>query len=703
MADEFQRYQFDGVEVNPAAFVVTRGGKNLALEPKGFRVLLYLIENRKRAVGKEELIEAVWEGTAVTDNALTRIVAQLRRELGDDAHQPRYIQTLPTVGYRFVAEVRSFTSAAGALAPPWRSRKLLFIAVGAVAVIIFALVWLLVRRGAVAQRPEIQAVQLTTSPGLDLSGSFSPDGNSFAYCSNRSGQFEVYVRALGSDGIPRQITSDGMQNIEPAWSPDGKSIAYHSVGRRGIWRTPVSGGAPERLTAFGSAPAWSPDGQQIAFRSAEPDSLAPFDRAGDSTIWLVAADGSQLRQITMPRNPPGEHVAPAWTPDGKRVAFASRGEPQTIWSVNPGDGNLQKLLTTGKLRAVDLAFAGSTGELYFTGMSSGLSDRFRDFAIYRAAASGQAPVLLHFTRTDAPLGLALSPNGKQLLYTRVSFVSQLWIGSVNGEGAKPIHADAVVRAHNPVFSPYGSRLVYLLQAAGRDSDLWMMNPDGAGAVPVATERGYKFWPVWSTDGTEILYTYSENATDDHVQIRRVNPDSKSSRVWFDSPSLSRSVARTHAMADGQAVLEERGVPTNIWLRPVSGSPPRQLTFEQPGATFPFASWDGQWIAYETKRGEAMQIGIVDRNGEHQEILTDDQAVNWPQSWASDNRRIACAGYRDGVWNLFWLDRVTRQRKQITRNTAWGSFVRSPAWRPGTEQVVYEYSQVRGNVYLLDVP
>ena len=106
MAREASCYQFDKLEVQPAAFAVLRDGQALSLEPKAVRVLLYLIEHRDRAVSKEELIEAVWDGAAVTDNALTRIVAQLRRELGDDARQARYIQTLPTLGYRFIAELR---------------------------------------------------------------------------------------------------------------------------------------------------------------------------------------------------------------------------------------------------------------------------------------------------------------------------------------------------------------------------------------------------------------------------------------------------------------------------------------------------------------------------------------------------------------------------------------------------------------------
>jgi hypothetical protein len=55
-----------------------------------------------------------------------------------------------------------------------------------------------------------------------------------------------------------------------------------------------------------------------------------------------------------------------------------------------------------------------------------------------------------------------------------------------------------------------------------------------------------------------------------------------------------------------------------------------------------------------------------------------------------------------VWNIWWIDRVTKERKQITHHTAFGSFTRNPAWRPGTEEIVYEHWLVTGNIYLAEV-
>src|SRR5215510_11480457 len=98
-------YLFDNVRVDLSAFKVWREGAPLPLEPKAFEALVFLIEHRDRVVEKNELMDAVWKETFVTPNALTRVIAHLRRTLGDDAKEAKYIETVKTRGYRFIAEV----------------------------------------------------------------------------------------------------------------------------------------------------------------------------------------------------------------------------------------------------------------------------------------------------------------------------------------------------------------------------------------------------------------------------------------------------------------------------------------------------------------------------------------------------------------------------------------------------------------------
>jgi TolB-like protein/DNA-binding winged helix-turn-helix (wHTH) protein/Tfp pilus assembly protein PilF len=104
MNEHIQTYEFDDVRIDLLGFEVTKAGERLKIEPKAYEVLLHLVENRARVVEKSELLDIVWKDSFVTDNALTRVVAQLRKALGD-SHKSRYIATVHKRGYRFVGEL----------------------------------------------------------------------------------------------------------------------------------------------------------------------------------------------------------------------------------------------------------------------------------------------------------------------------------------------------------------------------------------------------------------------------------------------------------------------------------------------------------------------------------------------------------------------------------------------------------------------
>src|SRR5579862_3444922 len=105
MASKFFVFRFDDVEVREHEFALLKAGKQSAIEPKAFRALLFLLRNPQKVILKEELLKAVWGDTAVADGSLTRCIWLLRRVLGDDINQPRYIETVATVGYRFIGKV----------------------------------------------------------------------------------------------------------------------------------------------------------------------------------------------------------------------------------------------------------------------------------------------------------------------------------------------------------------------------------------------------------------------------------------------------------------------------------------------------------------------------------------------------------------------------------------------------------------------
>src|ERR1017187_5000976 len=116
-------FRFADVEVREREFSIISAGEVVPVEPKAFRVLLFLLHNPLKLITKEELLDAVWGDTAVSENSLTRSIALLRRLLGDDTHVPRYIETVATVGYRFVCPVEAWEDAHRGLAgAAWAER-----------------------------------------------------------------------------------------------------------------------------------------------------------------------------------------------------------------------------------------------------------------------------------------------------------------------------------------------------------------------------------------------------------------------------------------------------------------------------------------------------------------------------------------------------------------------------------------------------
>jgi DNA-binding winged helix-turn-helix (wHTH) protein len=112
---KFFVFRFGDIKVSEREFLLIKAGEAVAVEPKAFRVLLFLLRNPGRLVSKDEIVSAVWNDCSVSDNSLTRSITTLRRLLGDDTREPRYIATVPTVGYRFLCEVEATEDGFGGL------------------------------------------------------------------------------------------------------------------------------------------------------------------------------------------------------------------------------------------------------------------------------------------------------------------------------------------------------------------------------------------------------------------------------------------------------------------------------------------------------------------------------------------------------------------------------------------------------------
>ncbi len=182
-----------------------------------------------------------------------------------------------------------------------------------------------------------------------MSPSFSPDGAQIAYSSDRLGPFEIFVRQLAPGGREIRITSDGRGNYQPAWSPDGREIAYASRTLPGIWVVPALGGAPRRLTTFGSRPAWSPDGATIAFQSRAIVDISAPSAAPPSSLWVVPAGGGEPTPLTRPGSAARRPREPGVLPRRARGRVRDLVVPSgSSGACRRRDGSLRKILPAGE-------------------------------------------------------------------------------------------------------------------------------------------------------------------------------------------------------------------------------------------------------------------------------------------------------------------------------------------------------------------
>jgi len=244
---------------------------------------------------------------------------------------------------------------------------------------------------------------LIASTQRDGAPQFSPDGRRIAFVSERSGHLEIWV--CNSDGSsPVQLTSMHSAST-PRWSPDGRRIAFDSdaAGEFDIWVIGADGGKPVRMTddpANDGDPSWSHDGRWIYFDSA---------RTGPQQVWKMPADGGEAIQVTRDGG-----YTPLESPDNKFLYYLK--QDNSLWRVPLGGGEAVRVLE-GLSNYLNLAIVDKG--IYFVPQQDARSVQFLDLQTnqIRRIASFERPVGSGDLGDDS--GLAISPDGRWILYSRV--------------------------------------------------------------------------------------------------------------------------------------------------------------------------------------------------------------------------------------------------------------------------------------------
>jgi serine/threonine protein kinase/Tol biopolymer transport system component len=342
-------------------------------------------------------------------------------------------------------------------------------------------------------------ISVTNLAGVESQPTLSPDGRSVAFVSNRTGRWDLYV-ALVSGGNLVRITDDPNVETRPQWSPDGARLVYARLNENGttdLWNVPASGGRPRRIVVNAATPAWSHDGRSIAYRS-------------EGAIWVSDAEGANPRAVTQPEKMIIRHTQPAFSHDGMSIVFvrqlsAQRGE---LVIVDLRTGTRRDLTRDGAL-ALSPVWSPDDRFIYFT------SSRGGTLSTWRISVTSGDPEPITAGQEDNE-DIALSVDGRRLAFS--SSRTNIGLAEMSLEPASLgrltwLTAESARGETAPRYSPDGQRIAYFTNRNSLERDtLWVMDADGQNATRILEDGRFNIHPRWTPDGQTLLFASRADAS-----------------------------------------------------------------------------------------------------------------------------------------------------------------------------------------------
>jgi len=631
--------------------------RKVRLQQQPFQVLTLLLQRPGSVVTREELQKAVWAANTFVefDQGLNTAVRKIRRVLGDSAENPRFIETLPRKGYRFIAPVvaGSPEADAPAEAPLWLVRKPILAAFGIALGLIVALGFWLAWRPRPSPRPfsESRLQQITSDLGFTGFPALSRDGKLLAYASDRSeqGNVDIWVQQVGG-GPALRLTQHQGADHSPDFSPDGRTIAFCSTrDGGGIYAVPALGGEARFLTKGGWRPRFSPGGGHVAYTATIQGS---FD---GSRIYVLPLNGEPARQLAPEFL---SAASPVWTPDGNYLVFVGVHPKQggDLWAVSLDGRSLLKLGAMAILKQQFLhlneldGFLPDGGSLVFSAASGDATNLWRlplSKGTWQAAGPAER---LTFGVSESGASTVLPGR---IVFQSVAASARLW--------ELPVDADrGVVRGE----------LVRLTDTSASGFDL---SADGRKLV-FRSDRSQRL-DIFVKD----LATREERAITDGPPVLRgmprISPDG--TRIAFSRRSPQPRGSSPHS--------------SDIYIAPAGGGAAEQVCAGCGGVS----SWsaDGKNLLWVKTDGERATVHLLDLStGQHRLVLEHGELPLYAPRFSRDNRWIAFKGDLDMQRTRIFVAPFKgdapcppREWIAVTEGRAWDDL---PRWSPNGNLIYF---------------
>jgi len=722
---EFQPLiRFGEVQLDLETAELRRNGDKSSLQGQPLQILTMLVENPGRMVTREELKKKLWPSDTFVDfdQSLNRAVNRLREALGDSAEHPRFVETLPRRGYRFIAPVAKDGSKGGTESPnvyQWpsspeaRARDLELVTAistvlpapkprrnrvffAAIVLVLLVIGGFLFRQGLVRKHSvSFENLEITkvTDNGKVSNVAISPDGHYVAYVMFLGDKQELRLRQVATRSDVQVLPPDLGNFVGLTFSPDGNYIYFvrsdrNDLSFRYLYAVPALGGTPRKLiTDVDSGIAFSPDGRQITYEHWVPP-------RNEAELKIANSNGTGERVLAVVHDSSFASLGgpgPSWSPNGQTIVFSKLlvGKPRrwVIYAVSVADGTTRELYSSsmGVGRPVWLPRGDM---LLFPRYDSSLR---RSQLWTLAFPEGIARRLTHDI-SDYSEDVSLTHDGAIAASIVASVESQIWVFPY-----LDLAKGRQITSGEPPMFWANETIDGKILASGGDGRLWMMDRDGTNRAPF----GNFVEPGWvSTCGRFVVLISEESGS---ATLQRLNLDGTHPMVLARG-NLWSTACSEH---DGLVYYANNEQPQKIWRVPIEGGSPIELTSilgdcVMSGIT---VSPDGNLLAYtySTYSGvpvpsEHMAV-IQARDGKTLRLFDAPGSTWFPGLyWTPDSKAMQYLLVHDQVSDIWEQSLDGRAPRQLTSFSAGQIFDFS--WSADRKRLYLIRGNVTSNVVLL---
>lgn len=552
------------------------------------------------------------------------------------------------------------------------------------------------RESASRDAASVEVVRLTSGAGVERSPSWSPDGRSVAYVSDRDGHLGIWIRQVPGERAIR-VSLPGVDEAQPVWSPDGERIAFVSARNRGgrlgiflgsrpieiyvfgqdgdLFVMPAFGGTARKLADDAYDPTWSPDGSRLAFRSVHEGEWRLYTAVLE-TGEITRLDGVEPRALE-----------PAWSPDGRWIAYVGGASAATGWDIFlvPATGGKPVQLTHDRTSiALAPTWSRDGSSIIYSSNRAGPLNLWR-LPIDRMTGRATGPPERLTTGIGEDIDPSVSPNGSTISYATVRTAPDIWVVDVAARQLRQLTSETTVEDF-PRLSSDGRHLSFYSDRTGAE-EVWVMRLSDGELTRISRQGGTQ--NAWFPDGRRLAFGTRTGLVIADIRDGLTRTVAEGFSVAY--PAVSR---------DGRHVAFQGWNGTNYRLYDLEVETNRLTVIATPDGEPGNPSWspDGGTVFFQLDQFGRRNIWSMDLASGQTRQLTQGDADDAHPDVSSDGGRLLFLRNHREIY-VMPVD-GTAPPDLVVGFPERSRLVEWPAWGPHDASIVFSVAEMSGDLFLL---